>query len=67
MSTSPPLPLGTRIHPYGTISAVSCRDGERYYMLTDASGRDVVLMPASTIEEMHRRQQYGDFVLATTP
>lgn len=45
-----PLPLGLELPPYGKVSAVSCRGGERYYMLVSNDGRDVALMPGSDME-----------------
>jgi hypothetical protein len=48
-----PLPLGTTVRPYGKISAISYRGGERYYMFTRASGKDVSLVPADIIERAY--------------
>lgn len=50
-----PLPLGTRIPHYGTISAVGWV-GERYYWLEDQHG-DISMMPASLIEGLHQPQE----------
>lgn len=52
--TSPPIPLGTIVKPWGKVAAVSFRDGERYYMLVNKQ-KDVALMPASTVEAAAKR------------
>ena len=43
-----PLPLGTKVPPYGYVAAVMFIGGERYYSLV--KGTDVALMPWSVIE-----------------
>ena len=45
------IPLGTIVKPYGEVSGVTSRGGERYYFLTGGIG--VSLMPADLIEKMH--------------
>ena len=45
------IPLGTIVKPYGEVSGVTNRGGERYYFL--AGGIGVSLMPADLIEKMH--------------
>ena len=47
-----PLPLGTKVRPWGTIGAISYRDGERYYMFTNGPN-DVALMDAHTVETQY--------------
>jgi len=49
-----PLPIGTKVKPYGEIAAVCLTGGERYYMLVDKHGC-VALMPSEVIEEHHDR------------
>lgn len=43
-----PLPLATKT-PWGKICAMGFRDGERWYMMMNAS-KDVSLMPGSVVE-----------------
>lgn len=45
------IPLGTKVNTNGfkgTVVAVTCRDGERYYMVHD--GRTISLVPADVLE-----------------
>jgi hypothetical protein len=49
MNDKLPLPLGTKVRPWGEIGAISYRDGERYYMFVK-NGNDVALMPAAVVE-----------------
>lgn len=56
MTTDLPLPLGTKVFPWGTIGAVSYGNGERYYMFTRSGGKEVSLMPADVVERAHREQ-----------
>ncbi len=45
------VPLGTILEPYGEVSGVTNRGGERYYFLTGGIG--VSLMPSDLIEKMY--------------
>ena len=45
---SEPVRIGTKVAPYGVVSAVGWIDGERYYWLTD--GQRVAMMPAMVVE-----------------
>lgn len=46
---SDPLPLGTKVPPYGTVQAVQWMSGERYYFLVNKRG-DVAMLPACCVE-----------------
>ena len=44
-----PLAFGTKVEPYGEISAVLWTGGERYYLLSNGEG-DAAMIPAFIIE-----------------
>lgn len=46
---TPPLALGTKVKPWGTVEAVGITGGERYYWLIDKHGT-VSMMPACVVE-----------------
>lgn len=45
----PPLPLGSRVSPYGKVQAVGLTGGERYYWMVNDDG-DVAMMPWFVVE-----------------
>lgn len=56
-TNNPPLPIGTMVRPWGMVSAITSRGGERYYLFTDPDGcRDVSLMPADLVERIYLMQ-----------
>lgn len=51
---SEPLAIGT-VTPWGSIQAVGMTLGERYYWMV--KGKDVAMIPASTVEQMYDAAQ----------
>ena len=53
-SKGDPLLLGTKVKPWGTVSAVASLKGERYYFFTE---KGVAMIPGRDVEMMYEKQK----------
>ncbi len=54
--TTPALSIGTKVRPWGKISAIALLSGERYYFLLDRY-EGVSMMDAATVEAMAKGEK----------